>query len=194
MTTAEQTGPRALLLLDFQRDFLADDGRMPVAREHVAPVLAAARRAADRALLGGDLVVTVGNEFRRSDVIGNLLRRRAAIAGSPGTAWDERIDVDGALYVPKAAGNAFTNPALGAELEARGIRHVTIAGLYAKGCVRATAQAALRRGLTVEVLGDAVACSSDRSRQRALARLTDRGVRVSTTGAATTDGRTPHGR
>jgi nicotinamidase-related amidase len=194
MTTAEQTGPRALLLLDFQRDFLADDGRMPVAREHVAPVLAAARRAADRALLGGDLVVTVGNEFRRSDVIGNLLRRRAAIAGSPGTAWDDRIDVDGALYVPKAAGSAFTNPALSAELEARGIRHVTIAGLYAKGCVRATAQAALRRGLTVEVLGDAVACSSDRSRQRALARLTDRGVRVSTTGAATTDGRTPHGR
>lgn len=194
MTTAEETGPRALLLLDFQRDFLADDGRMPVARHHVAPVLAAARRAADRALLGGDLVVTVGNEFRRSDVIGNLLRRRAAIAGSPGTAWDDRIDVDAALYVPKAAGSAFTNPALSAALEERGIRHVTIAGLYAKGCVRATAQAALRRGLTVSVLGDAVACSSDRSRERALARLTDRGVHVITSGAATMNGRSAQGR
>ena len=32
---------RALLLIDFQRDFLAGDGRMPVARNQVGPVLAA---------------------------------------------------------------------------------------------------------------------------------------------------------
>ena len=36
-----------LLLIDFQRDFLADDGRMPVARSQVAPVLAAALAAPD---------------------------------------------------------------------------------------------------------------------------------------------------
>jgi nicotinamidase-related amidase len=196
MATADETAPgaRALLLLDFQRDFLADDGRMPVARPQVAPVLAAARRAADQALLGGDLVVKVGNEFRRSDVIGNLLRRRAAIAGSAGTAWDGRIDVDRALYVPKSAASAFTNPALGAALEERDIRHLTIAGLFARGCVRATARAALRRGLTVEVLGDAVACSSDRSRERALARLAHGGVHVTTVGEATMHGRSAHDR
>ena len=34
---------RALLLIDFQRDFLAGDGRMPVARNQVGPVLAASR-------------------------------------------------------------------------------------------------------------------------------------------------------
>ena len=39
-----------LLLIDFQRDFLADDGRMPVARSQVAPVLAAARAALARGL------------------------------------------------------------------------------------------------------------------------------------------------
>jgi nicotinamidase-related amidase len=194
MTAAEESGPRALLLLDFQRDFLADDGRMPVARGHVTPVLAAARRAADQAVLAGDLVVKVGNEFRRRDVIGNQVRRRAAVAGSAGTAWDERIDVDVAIYVPKAAASAFTNPALTAALEERGIRHVTIAGLFAKGCVRATAQAALRRGLTVEVLGDAVACSSDKSRERALTRLADRGVHVTTVGAGTGDRRGARGR
>jgi len=50
--------------------------------------------------------------------------------------------------------------------QARHIRSVTIAGLFAKGCVRATAEAAFRQGLAVEVLQDA-ACSSDRSRDRA---------------------------
>jgi nicotinamidase-related amidase len=178
MTTAAKPDPRALILLDFQRDFLADDGRMPVARHHVAPVLAAARRAAEEARARGDLIVRVGNEFRRGDVVGNLLRRRAAVAGSVGTAWDDRIPADDASYVPKSAGSAFTNPALDAALAARGIRHLTIVGLFAKGCVSATAEAALRRGLTVEVLADAVACSSDRSRDRALRRLAARGARV----------------
>ena len=184
MTEAAKPDRRALVLLDFQRDFLADDGRMPVARHHVAPVLAAARSAVDRARLRGDLIITVGNEFRRGDVVGNLLRRRAAVSGSAGTAWDDRIDVEEALYVPKSAGSGFSNPALGAALDARGITHLQIAGLFAKGCVRATARAALRRGLTVEVLGDAVACSSDRSRERALARLAERGVQVTAVGRA----------
>ena len=192
MSSAATPGRRALLLLDFQRDFLADDGRMPVARQHVAPVLAAARLAADRARLRGDLIIKVGNEFRRGDIVGNLLRRRAAVSGSAGTAWDDRIDVEDALHIPKSAGSAFTNPALGAALDARGIRHLMIAGLFAKGCVRATAEAALRRGLTVEVLADAVACSSDRSRDRALRLLVAGGAHVTAAGHVTVDGRSPH--
>jgi nicotinamidase-related amidase len=191
MTTAAEPGRRALVLLDFQRDFLAEDGRMPVARHHVAPVLAAARCAADQARTRGDLIVRVGNEFRRGDVVGNLLRRRAAVAGSVGTAWDDRVPAEDAIYLPKSAGSAFTNPALDAALAARGIRHLTIAGLFARGCVRATAEAALRRGLTVELLADAVACSSDRSRDRALRRLAARGAAVTTTGRAADTGRSP---
>jgi|SRR4051794_4303353 nicotinamidase-related amidase len=194
MSTAAEPGRRALVLLDFQRDFLASDGRLPVARHHVAPVLAAARRAVDQARLRGDLIVKVGNEFRRGDVVGNLLRRRAAVAGSAGTAWDDRIEVEDALYVPKAAGSAFTGPALGAALDARGVRHLVIAGLFAKGCVRATAEDALHRGLTVEVLGDAVACSSDRSRDRALSLLAHSGAHVTATGHVTVDGHSPHER
>ncbi|WP_448641092.1 cysteine hydrolase family protein [Geodermatophilus sp. URMC 63] len=194
MTTAAEPDRRALVLLDFQRDFLADDGRMPVARHHVAPVLAATRCAVDEARLRGDLIVKVGNEFRRRDVIGNLLRRRAAVSGSAGTAWDDRIDVEEALYVPKSAGSGFSNPALGAALDDRGIRHLVIAGLFAKGCVRATAEAALRRGLTVEILGDAVACSSDRSRDRALRLLADGGARVTAASHETGDRRSPQER
>lgn len=38
-------GRGALLLGDFQRDFLSPDGKMPVAQDQVTPVLEAAKRA-----------------------------------------------------------------------------------------------------------------------------------------------------
>ena len=85
-------------------------------------------------------------------------RRSRAPQGPHGT------DPDGALYVRKSAGSAFTNPALGAALEAHRVR------------------CALRRGLVEEVLREAVAWSSDRSRDRALGRLTEGGARVTAAG------------
>lgn len=174
---------RALLLIDFQRDFLDDAGRMPVARHHVAPVLAATRRAIADARRHGDLIVRIGNEFRPRDVVGNLLRRRAAIAGSPGAAWDPRVDAGEAPYVPKSAGSAFTNPALDRILAGHGVGRLTVAGLFAQACVTATVRSALGRGLTVGVLTDAVACSSDASRTKALGRLADHGALLLTTTA-----------
>ncbi len=54
---------RALLLIDFQHDFLADDGRLPVDRSQVQPVVESARAAIERAHGVGDLIVRAGNEF-----------------------------------------------------------------------------------------------------------------------------------
>jgi nicotinamidase-related amidase len=82
---------RALLLIDFQDDFLEPDGRMPICRSQVAPVLAAAARAIEQARQAGDLVVAIGNEFRPDDRLMNLLRRHAAIAGSPGARWTNAL-------------------------------------------------------------------------------------------------------
>jgi nicotinamidase-related amidase len=89
---------RALLLIDFQDDFLADDGRMPVARDQVEPVLAATRAAIAQAQARGDLIVQIGNEFRPHDLLGNL-GRRAAVSGRPGTRWDARFAAPGAVYM-----------------------------------------------------------------------------------------------
>jgi nicotinamidase-related amidase len=107
---------RALLLVDFQLDFLSDEGRMPVDRAQVLPVLAATRTAVEEAQRRGDLIIKIGNEFRRSALVMNLLRRSAAIVGSPGAAWDERFDVPGVPYLPKWKGDAFCNPELNAML------------------------------------------------------------------------------
>lgn len=172
------TARRALLLIDFQRDFLREDGRMPVARNQVAPVLEAARRAVAEARAKGDAIIAIGNEFRPSDRIANLFRKHAAMAGSAGARWDERLPVEGARYFPKWQGSAFCNPDLGRFLEGEGIDEVALAGLYASACVTATARAALGRGLKVEILADAIADRGDAAREQALRRLEKRGAAV----------------
>jgi nicotinamidase-related amidase len=174
-------GRSALLLIDFQRDFLADDGRLPVARHQVTGVLVATRLAIDRAQVKGDLIVKIGNEFRPGDWIGNLFRHHAAVAGTPGTEWDTRVQPNGgeAHYLPKWKASAFCNPELGDLLGREGVTDVVLCGLYARVCVTATARAALDRGLRVTILRDAVACKSDGSREAALHRLARNGVELS---------------
>jgi nicotinamidase-related amidase len=79
------SGRHALMLIDFQIDFLADDGRMPVARNQVSSVIAAARLALELARKAEDPIIAVGNEFRQNDYLMNLLRRGASIEGSSGS-------------------------------------------------------------------------------------------------------------
>ena len=162
---------QALLLIDFQYDFLADDGRMPVARNQVEPVLVAVRTAVDRANDHGDLIVRVGNEFKPTDVIGNLFRRHAAVAGSAGARWDPRFDVVGSAYVSKWKSDAFCNPALEDVLNGHGIERLVVAGLFARACITSTVKSAKQRGYEVLLLEDAIACKSDASRQAAITRL-----------------------
>ncbi len=81
----EPPADSALMLIDFQADFINDDGRMPVARRHVEPMIAAAADAIERFKRRGRPIVAVGNEFRRSDVVMNLpaaLRERGRFSGS----------------------------------------------------------------------------------------------------------------
>jgi nicotinamidase-related amidase len=169
MTPAGSRG--ALLLIDFQYNFLADDGRLRVARNHVEPVLAAVRRAVDSAKDRGNLIVRVGNEFKPHDVIGNLLRRHAAIAGSTGARWDPRFDVNGSTYVSKWKSDAFCNPALQEVLSDHEVGRLAVAGLFARACITSTVKSAKDRGFEVLLLEDAIACKSDASRRVAISRL-----------------------
>ncbi len=166
----------ALLLIDFQADFLDDDGRMPVARAQVAPAVAAAAKAAALFKQRGRPVVAIGNEFRSDDRLANFFRCYASLAGSPGARWDARVPLDGAAYFPKWRSSAFCNPDLEPWLRARGVGTLVLGGLMARACVSVTAKAAMARGFRVMVLGPAIACATDRSRARALAQLERRGA------------------
>jgi len=179
MTAELKQGParRALVLIDFQNDFIEPTGRMPVDQGQVASVLQAARQAIGQAQSAGDVVVAIGNEFRPRDYLMNLLRRNASIAGSPGARWIRDLPLDGIPYFPKWASSAFVNPEFERWLRTEHVRTLRLAGLQAKACVTATAKDAMKRGYAVEVFDRAIACVSDRSRARALARLERQGVR-----------------
>jgi len=181
MTPSDDTAaqPReALVLIDFQNDFLKDAGRMPVARGQVVGLLAATTAAITAARGRADPVVAIGNEFRRNDHLGNLLRRSASIAGSWGAGWDERLPLDDIQYFAKWGGDAFGNPELEPWLRARRVDRLALTGLFAKACVTATAKGALARGFGVRILAGGVACGSDKSLDRALERLIRCGVAV----------------
>jgi nicotinamidase-related amidase len=171
MAAPQSRAKRALLLIDFQRDFLRERGRLPVAGGQIAPVIDAANRAARRARADGARVIAIGNEFEHRDWVRNLLRRFAALAGSEGARWDERVPREGLRYFAKWRGSAFSNPELERFLESENIGALDLAGLYAGACISATARDALKRGYRVTVLGDAVADQSDAARRRALRRL-----------------------
>ncbi len=180
MLQCERVG-RALLLIDFQDDFLEPGGRMPVCSAHVAPVLAAAARAIADSRQAGDIVLAIGNEFRPGDHLMNLLRRYASIAGSPGSRWTKALPLTGIEYFPKWAGSAFVNPNIDRWLHANGVGTLALSGLFANGCITATARDALARGYKVELVSGAIACCSDASRSRALARLQRKGARIVST-------------
>jgi nicotinamidase-related amidase len=93
-------------------------------------------------------------------------------------AWDGRIDPPGATYLPKWKSDAFCNPDLATLLEEVHVGQIALAGLYAKACVSATAKGAHKRGLSVQVIGEATACASDKSRQKALNKLRHIGIQV----------------
>lgn len=169
---------RALLLLDFQEDFLSPDGRMPVAEHQVTPVLSMARRAMMDAAQNGDFVAAIGNEFKRSAYITNIFRRYASLEGSLGSRWTLELPLEGVPYFPKWRRSAFVNHELVSWLNENRIGTLALAGLQAKACVTATAKDALARNLRVELISSAIACVSDNSRARALARLARRGAVV----------------
>ena len=165
-----------LMLIDFQRDFLEPGGKMPVARNQMVPVIGAAASAIAQARHAGSPIVAVGNAFRPQDRLMNLLRRHASIAGTRGADWDERLPIEGITYFDKWQTSAFVNTAVRTWLNDHNIKTITLAGLFAKACVSATARAAMAEGFEVQILTGAVACSSDRSRAKALHRLARRGA------------------
>lgn len=168
----------ALLVMDMQRDFLEDGGRMPVAREHARETLHACNMLIDAAKAGGAEVVYVGNEFPASRWLGNLFRNGASVRGSEGARLDPRLRRVEGPYFAKAASDAFTNPALDVHLKSHGITRLVVAGVFAKGCVRATVAGAIRRGYVVAVASDGVGDGGSWLRSWALGRAAKSGARV----------------
>jgi nicotinamidase-related amidase len=168
----------ALLLIDLQIDFLSDDGRLPVGAANAERVISVANSMVALFEERGWPIIVIYNQFKKSDVMGNFLRRYAAVEGSEGGHMDPRVLVHDARYFSKAKSSAFTNPDFSEYLKMTGVDHVVICGVYAEGCVRATAFDALKSNLDTVVLSDGVASNRTSKYKWALSHLRKRGIRI----------------
>ena len=152
----------ALLLLDMQRDFLETSGRMPISTKNANMIISSANLLLRHAEKVGWTQIFIKNEFRKSDWIGNLIRKNAAIKGSAGAEFDPRVAfTKNFSVISKSRPDAFSNPALAKILKSAGIRHIIVLGVMAEGCVRATVKSARNRSFSVTVVSDGVASSRD---------------------------------
>jgi nicotinamidase-related amidase len=170
----------ALVLIDFQNDYLRPDGLMAVAQNQVDPMLNAAHAMIQAARKNAIDVIYVRDEFSRFEFVRNLLRNDAALRYEAGSALDPRLDGTAGVYFNKDHGDAFSNSEFGFHLEAHKLGNLVIAGVYAGGSVAATALDAIKRGYKVTVISDAIAGSNDEARDKALAELKGAGAQIET--------------
>ncbi len=152
----------AVLLLDLQVDFLdAHSGRMPVGEEGAARVMSAVRAVLSGVALPRALPVVLVNAFPPSRRVANFFRNNAAVIGTPGAALDPRIVVPpGTPIFPKTEANAFSNPQLHEFLQSQLVTRVWVLGVFAEGCVRATALGAKALGYAVSVPLEGIATNA----------------------------------
>ncbi|MGH8819695.1 MAG: cysteine hydrolase family protein [Rhodoferax sp.] len=173
----------AVLLMDLQVDFLdTQKGRMPVGEEGTTRVIAAARSVLAGAVLPGAIPVAIVNAFPRSQRVRNWLRRNAAAVGTSGAEIDPRINLPASTRVfSKAEASAFSNTELHAFLLSQSVSHVWVIGVFAEGCVRATALGAKALGFSVAVPLEAIATNARWKLAFAKRSMQRHGVRVPST-------------
>jgi nicotinamidase-related amidase len=171
----------ALVVIDMQHDFVADGGWFAgmgfdvSALQDAVPVIGALLTAARAA---GVFVVHTrqGNAPDLSDLPPVRLEQgrrnghpigavgpfgRGLIRGEPGhEIVPELAPIAGELVVDKPAHSAFWGTDLGEQLARRGVQHLVITGVTANVCVLSTLLAAVDRGYSTLLVGDAIASVS----------------------------------
>ena len=155
----------ALLVIDMQNDFCLPGARLCVAGAMgclggVQAAVAAARRA-------GVPVYWVVRQHAADGSDVELSRRHlfppgVCVAGTPGAALVDGLSpAPGEETVAKTRFSAFHATALRADLAARGVTRLALAGVQTPNCIRATAYDALALDVpTVVVLSDATAAAT----------------------------------
>src|SRR5260370_36525339 len=136
----------ALVLIDFQNDYLRPEGRMAVAQNQVDPMLNAANAMIEAARKNAIDVIYVRDEFSRFEFVRNLLRNDAALRYEAGSALDPRLDGTAGVYFNKEHGDAFSNSEFASHLEAHNLGNLVIAGVYAGGAAAPTGPGAVKPG------------------------------------------------
>ncbi len=167
----------ALLLIDMQNGFI--DAASPLCIAGAAATVPTCARALEAARAHGVPVYHVRRTYAADGSDVEAVRWKAWAEGGRPLSPADPISLDcppelapapGEVIVVKPSWSAFFGTALAAELRARGIGTVVLAGTTTPNCVRATAYDGLSLGLNVAVLRDA---TSSRNPEVQQANLTD---------------------
>src|SRR3954463_16606503 len=140
--------PRALLIIDIQRDYFPG-GAYPLVEP--AQAAEAARRVLDAFRANGDPVIHLQHVWDEPDA--TFMK-----PGTPGVEIHDSVTpADGEPVLQKAFPNGFVGTSLEADLRAAGADEVVVCGMMTSMCVDATARAAADLGFTVTVAHDACA-------------------------------------
>lgn len=100
------------MILDIQNDYFSDQARIPVAKHQIEPTLNSINGLIKDAEKSNVPVIYISNEFERTHVLSNLLRKFTALKESKGAELDERLLRVEGMYFSKNKADAFNNPSL----------------------------------------------------------------------------------
>lgn len=96
----------------------------------------------------------------------------------PGVEFDKRLKVVNSHHFVKEKGDAFATPEILQYLQESGAEEIFIVGLLAEKCVYHTAIGGLKSGFAITIIPRAVVGKSEKSKMKALKKLSDKGVRI----------------
>jgi nicotinamidase-related amidase len=161
----------ALLLIDLQADYFADDELARCRADVVAAcnALAAAAHARDLPVLE---VATVHEADRSTWTLTMLADDQGMVLrGTPGADRAEGLDPGPTTRLEKTRDSAFLHTDLEARLRRLGVRRLVLCGVSTESCVAATARDAFARDLEVVLVSDATASVSWEEHDHTLAML-----------------------
>ena len=148
-----QTRP-ALLVIDIQEGLTGSVARSSDYAAQAEPFLGVVNRVIAQARTLNMPVIYIHHEVTNGLV--NFLSRGVMAAGSPGAAFDHRLEVVTGNDFPKRRLDGFSNPDLGRFLQENQINRLYLIGLDAAFCVDRTARGGLNRGYEVRVVKEAI--------------------------------------
>lgn len=145
---------KALILVDLQEDYTGPNAKQPYKESD--RIVSAANRLIEAARTGGWPIYMV-RVAMPNDWFHALMTGGTAIAGTKGAEFDVRLlRVPDTVEIVKRKSDSFSNPLLDAQLAAKHVGELYIAGLDAKFCVKKTIGGALNRGYRVNVVREAI--------------------------------------
>ncbi len=188
-TTGARIGPdrpgKALVLIDLQEDYTGPHPKQPYPESE--QLIDAANQLMAAAQTGGWQVLLV-REVVPDKLFYKLLTGGTVVSGTKGAELDARLArPSGSLEIEKIKGDAFSVPALEAKLDERRVGSLTIAGIDADHCVKATVAGARNRGYAVNVVREGIAVTGGKGLDKIMKSYEATGAVMKTLAQAVSD-------